>query len=119
LVTKKIPRTDTINYQFPGECQMIITDLNVMESVEGAAVIGGSGGKTSRSVTVKRNFKTTLDNSLKSKVDVDGNFASGSFSADAVGRDTFTDGYVKVKTTPGSSHSSGGAVAATGGGKGH
>jgi hypothetical protein len=114
---RKFPEpTKSIN-QFPGECQMIITDLNVMESVEGAAVIGGGGGKGSRNVTVNRKFRTSVDNSLKSKVDIDGNFASGDFSADAYGKDTFTDGYVKVKTTPGSSHSSGGAVAATGGGR--
>ncbi len=96
---------------------MIITDLNVMESVEGAAVIGGGGKGGSGNVSFKRRSSSVVDNSLKSRVDLDGNYAGGTFDADAYGRDTFTDGYVKVKTTPGSSHSSGGAVAATGGGK--
>jgi hypothetical protein len=115
LAAEKIPITDKINYQFPGECHMIINDLNVMESVEGAAVIGGAG-KPSGSVKVDRNFTTRIDNSVKTRADIQGNTASGDFGADAYGRDTFTDGYVRVKTTPGSSSSHGGAIAVTGGG---
>jgi hypothetical protein len=86
---------------------MIISDLNVMESIEDAAVIGGTSKWDNKEYTKE------YDNYFKSRVNLKGNFASASFEAVAVGPNTFTDGSAIARTTSNSSISSGTAIAAT------
>ncbi|MBW4450460.1 MAG: hypothetical protein KME38_27435 [Spirirestis rafaelensis WJT71-NPBG6] len=84
---------------------MIISDLNHLEAVEGADVVGGTYttyDKEYIDVEVKFNF----NNKFKSYVDLKGNTASSKGLADAYGKNSKTDVFVQTYTEEGVGSSS-------------
>ncbi|MCX7596296.1 MAG: hypothetical protein N2235_21570 [Fischerella sp.] len=71
---------------------MIISDLNLLESVEGTGVVGGSLKVDFRKKFDKIvNIKTDVVSAIKSAPAVKGNVALAEAAANAEGKDTFTD----------------------------
>lgn len=85
---------------------MNISDLNHLEVVENANVVGGSliSGFDKEVVIVDVNFD--FFNKYKSLVDLDGNTASSKSIADAFGPYTKTDTFNQTKTVAGYGSSS-------------
>ncbi|AFY75612.1 MAG: hypothetical protein IGR93_18915 [Hydrococcus sp. C42_A2020_068] len=75
---------------------MILSDLNYLEIVDQATGIVGGGGvrfdsrvRDRRDLDIRR--KLDIDTKVRAKADFSGNFASVSGTADALGKDTYTD----------------------------
>ncbi|QYX30182.1 hypothetical protein [Sphaerospermopsis torques-reginae] len=66
---------------------MIISDLNLLETVEASAVVGGNGGK----YTYYQNDKVKLD--IYTDIDLDDNSAEAFGDAIAKGKNSFTKTY--------------------------
>ncbi|BAZ40661.1 hypothetical protein NIES4101_66220 [Calothrix sp. NIES-4101] len=97
---------------------MIISDLNLLETVEASAVIGGGGVNFKSKIEFDKNVKIKQDFKIKSKldsdVDVDGNYAGADATADAFGKDTFSYTITGAQVNAGkSSESFSQSVAAT------
>ncbi|MBE9051369.1 hypothetical protein IQ243_13260 [Nostocales cyanobacterium LEGE 11386] len=69
---------------------MIISELNVLEAVEGSAVVGGGGFKIDNKKDEKIDSKVNVDifKKLDVKVDIIGNFADAQAVAQAYGENT-------------------------------
>jgi hypothetical protein len=109
---------------------MLINDLSYCEVVE-ENVVGGFGfgfvnvnaSKTAAAssdvdqdydVKVDLDIDKDIDSDLNSNVHIDGNFASVTFDATAIGSNTYTQADVSAFATAGLSESSGTLVAAVG-----
>ena len=89
---------------------MIISDLNLLETVEAANVVGGiylGKGDYNKSTTLYVNELVKIKKNVDVKVDLKGNLATA--EAEAVGKDTVTQTF--AFTTPFSSSST--SIAAT------
>lgn len=69
---------------------MLISDLNILEAIEGSAVIGGGGFKIRNKKKEKIDSKVNVDiyKKLDVKVDICGNFADAQAVAQAYGENT-------------------------------
>ncbi|MBE9199034.1 MULTISPECIES: hypothetical protein [unclassified Nodularia (in: cyanobacteria)] len=69
---------------------MIISDLNILEAVEGSAIVGGGGFKIDNKKDEKIDSKVNVDifKKVDIKVDVYGNFADAQAIAQAYGKNT-------------------------------
>ncbi|MEA5572993.1 hypothetical protein [Calothrix sp. UHCC 0171] len=74
---------------------MIISDLNLLETVEATNVVGGKGfdidAKAKFKKDVDTNVKSKIDSEVKSIVKIVGNAAIANAGADANGKNTFTE----------------------------
>lgn len=93
---------------------MNISDLNILEVVEAAEVVGGFNlGKDYSDVYFNEKF--SIDKKVYSNVYAKGHIATSESDAEAYGYGTVTQTFNSTKTTPYSSSSSGTAISATSG----
>ncbi|TVP55723.1 MAG: hypothetical protein EA343_24815 [Nodularia sp. (in: Bacteria)] len=69
---------------------MIISDLNILEAIEGSAIVGGGGFKIDNKKDEKIDSKVNVDifKTLDVKVKIYGNFADAQAIAQAYGENT-------------------------------
>ncbi len=82
---------------------MIISDLNYLEVINEAGVVGGTGG-----ITVDKDVDIDFDSS----VDITGNLATVTFDVTAIGNNTVAEADISVVATDGLSEASGSLFAA-------
>jgi len=92
---------------------MIISDLNQLEVVEAAEVVGGFAPSEYGNVYFKEYFD--VDKYFDSQVRVSGHLATSESNANAYGYGTATQTFTNASTTPYSSSSNGTSIAATSG----
>jgi hypothetical protein len=98
---------------------MIINDLSYLEVVEENRVVGGDFNFDSSidfSSDVKIEKDVNIDVNVKSDADISDNVALAEGSANAFGKNTFTEVVVSTYTDDNSSHSAAAAQSATDGG---
>ena len=106
---------------------MIISDLNYLEVINEAQVVGGTGGisvdkDVDIDVDTDLSFDTDInldkdvnvDFDLDSNVSISGNAANLTFDVTAIGGNTLAEGDVSVVVTDGLSEVSGALIAAVG-----
>jgi hypothetical protein len=69
---------------------MLISDLNILEAIEGSAIVGGGGFKikNDKYEKIDSKVKVDIDKKLDVKVKVVGNFADAQAVAQAYGENT-------------------------------
>ncbi len=92
---------------------MIISDLNQLEVVEAAEVVGGFAPSEYGFVVFTESFN--VNKNLNSAVNVYGHLATSESNANAYGIGTATQTFTNASTTPYSSSSNGTSIAATSG----
>jgi hypothetical protein len=92
---------------------MIISDLNQLEVVEEASVVGGFAPSEYGNVVFTESFY--VNKYLSSGVNVYGHLATSESNANASGYGTATQTFTNASTTPYSSSSNGTSIAATSG----